>query len=494
MRCLTLARAALTQGHEVCFFVSDIDAVLEQRIAATGIRITRLPSLEHGCQQSSVAIEAEYETSQQEAEARYFLSAVADYQLDWIVVDHYGYGEPWISVIKHAGYRVLLIEDWPHRKVSADLLLDPRPGSIAGDYRDYIKPENVLSGSDFNLIREEFFLEPCRPAGNVQRVLLNLGGYDYRGLSADILDALANEDFAGKLSFTVLLSQSSPAFSRIQSHMQCAQYPFSVNLIEHCDDMAGLYRSHDVCIGASGGSLWERVAMRLPTALVIVADNQKPQANYAEENGLAKVVADYSGTAGSFDVSAFRSLIESVEVRQSMQDSSSNLIEKSGSQRVIGVLETITPHGLILRAATPCDIRDFYHWQKQPGARRFFRTPQLPRWSQHRRWYQGVMSDASVSLYIVLFNGEKAGYVRVDGAVTSSKSSSVGNSLGSSEVSILISRNFRGRKLAVNALKALVSRYPETRFCADVAPGNFASRKVFKRAGFQKTGGRRYEY
>ena len=85
MRCLTLARAAMTQGHEVCFFVSDIDAALEKRINATGIRIIRLPSLEYGCQQSSVAIEAEYETSQQETEARYFLSTVAGYQLDWIV-------------------------------------------------------------------------------------------------------------------------------------------------------------------------------------------------------------------------------------------------------------------------------------------------------------------------------------------------------------------------------------------------------------------------
>ncbi len=489
MRCLTLAREALTQGHEVCFFVSDIDAVLEQRIAATGIRINRLPSLESVCQQSSLAIEAEYETSQQEAEARYFLSAVADYQLDWIVVDHYGYGEPWISAIKHAGYRVLLIEDWPHRKVSADLLLDPRPGAVASDYEEYIRSEKVLSGSDFNLIREEFFIEPCSSAHEVRRVLLNLGGYDYRGLSADILDQLAKKSLYREMSFTVLLSQSSPAFTRIQNN----EYPFSVHLLDRCDDMAELYRAHDVCIGASGGSLWERVAMRLPTALVIVADNQKPQANYAEENGLVKVVADYSATAGSFDVSAFRSFIESVEVRQRMQDSSSNLIEKSGSQRVIEVLETIKPHGLILRAATPCDIRDFYHWQKQPGARRFFRTPQLPRWSQHRRWYQGVMSDTSVSLYIVLFNGEKAGYVRVDGAVTSSKSSSVGVSLGSSEVSILISRNFRGRKLAVNALKALVSRYPESHFYADVDPGNFASRKVFKRAGFHKTGRRRYE-
>ena len=490
MRCLTLARAALTQGHEVCFFVSDIDAVLEQRIAATGIRITRLPSLESVCKRSSVAIEAEYETSQQEAEARYFLRTVADYQLDWIVVDHYGYGEPWISVIKHAGYRVLLIEDWPHRKVSADLLLDPRPGAVASDYQEYIRSEKVLSGSGFNLIREEFFAEPCSSSRRVQRVLLNLGGYDHRGLSADILDILANEDFVNKLSFTVLLSQSSPAFSRIQSRSQSSEYPFSVNLIDHCDDMAGLYRSHDVCIGASGGSLWERVAMRLPTALVIVAENQKPQASYAEDHGLVKVVADYSGTAGSFDVSAFRSLVESDEVRQSMQDSSANLIEKSGSRCVIQAVENTKPEGMTLRSATMSDMRDFYRWQKQPGARRFFRTPQLPRWSQHRRWYQGVMSDASVSLCIVLFNGEKAGYVRVDGSVTSSKSSS----LGSSEVSILISRNFRGRKLAVNALKALVSRYPETRFCADVAPGNFASRKVFKRAGFQKTGGRRYEY
>ncbi len=494
MRCLTLARAARTLGHQVFFFVSDIDAVLEQRIAANGIRIIRLPSLKYGCQQSSVAIEAEYETSQQETEARCFLSTVAGYQHDWIVVDHYGYGEPWISAVKRAGYCVLLIEDWPHRKVSADLLLDPRPGSIAGDYRGYIEPERVLSGSDFNLIREEFFHESCQPSGDVQRVLLNLGGYDYRGISADILDALAREDFVNKLSFTVLLSQSSPAFSHIQSRSQSSEYPFSVNLIDHCDDMAGLYRTHHICIGASGGSLWERVAMRLPTALVIVAENQKPQASYAEDNGLVKVVADYSGTAGSFDTSAFRSLVEFDGVRQSMQDSSSKLIEKSGSRCVIQAVENTKPEGMTLRSAIVSDMRDFYRWQKQPGARRFFRTPQLPRWSQHRRWYQGVMSDASVSLYIVLFNGEKAGYVRVDGAVTSSESSSVGSSLGSSEVSILISRNFRGRKLAVNALKALVSRYPETRFCADVAPGNFASRKVFKRAGFQKTGGRRYEY
>ncbi len=477
MRCLTLARAALTQGHEVCFFVSDIDAALEKRINATGIRIIRLPSLKYGCQQSSVAIEAEYETSQQETEARYFLSTVAGYQLDWIVVDHYGYGEPWISAIKRAGYCLLLIEDWPHRKVSADLLLDPRPGAVASDYQEYIRSEKVLSGSDFNLIREEFFIEPCSSAHEVRRVLLNLGGYDYRGLSADILDQLAKKSLYREMSFTVLLSQSSPAFTRIQNN----EYPFSVHLLDRCDDMAELYRAHDVCIGASGGSLWERVAMRLPTALVIVADNQKPQANYAEENGLVKVVADYSATAGSFDVSAFRSFIESVEVRQRMQDSSSNLIEKSGSQRVIEVLETIKSHGLILRAATPCDIRDFYHWQKQPGARRFFRTPQLPRWSQHWRWYQGIVSDSSVSLYIVLFNGEKAGYVRVDGTVSSS------------EVSILISRNFRGRRLAVNALKALVSRYPESHFYADVDPGNFASRKVFKRAGFHKTGRRRYE-
>lgn len=486
MRCLTLARAARTLGHQVFFFVSDIDAVLEQRIAANGIRIIKLPDHTHDVRNMPPTIEEEYEPYEQKIEAGYFLNAAAYYQPDWIVVDHYAYGDFWVSDVKRAGYPVLLIEDWPHRTVSADLLLDPRPGAVASDYEEYIGSEKVLSGSDFNLIREEFFAEPCSSARKVQRVLLNLGGYDHRGLSADILNQLAKESLFREMSFTVLLSQSSPAFTKIQSN----EYPFSVHLFDRCDDMAELYRSHDVCIGASGGSLWERVAMRLPTALVIVADNQKPQASYAEDNGLVKVVADYSGTAGSFDVSAFRSFVESDEVRQSMQDHSSDLLRGSGSERVIKAMGNTKLEGLTLRSAIMSDMRDFYGWQKQPGARRFFRNPDLPRWTKHNSWYLGVLSDPSVSMYIVLFNGEKAGYVRVDGVV----SSSVGVSLGSSEVSILISRNFRGRKLAVNALKALMSRYPETRFCADVAPGNFASRKVFKRAGFQKTGGRRYEY
>ena len=477
MRCLTLARAALTLGHRVFFFVSDIDAVLEQRITANGIRIIKLPAHTADVRNMTATIEEEYEPHQQKIEAAYFLNAAAYYQLDWVLVDHYAYGDCWISDVKRAGYPVLLIEDWPHRKVSADLLLDPRPGAVASDYEEYIGSEKVLSGSDFNLIREEFFAEPCSSARKVQRVLLNLGGYDNRGLSADILDQLAKESLFREMSFTVLLSQSSPAFTKIQSN----EYPFSVHLFDRCDDMAELYRSHDVCIGASGGSLWERVAMRLPTALVIVADNQKPQASYAENNSLVKMVADYSGTAGSFDVSAFRSFVESDEVRQSMQYHSSDLLRGSGSERVIKAVENTKPEGLALRSATMSDMRDFYRWQMQPGARRFFRNPDLPRWAKHTSWYRRVLSDPSISLYIVLFNGEKAGYVRVDGAVSSS------------EVSILISRNFRGRKLAVNALKALMSRYPEIRFCADVAPGNFASRRVFKRAGFRKIGRRRYE-
>ena len=471
MRCLTLARAAVNLGHEAVFFVADIDPVFQQRVTLEGIRIFSLPSEpDH----ASTAIEEEHEPGRQQIEVDYFLSAAAHYQVDWVVVDHYGYGEYWVASVKSAGYRVLFIEDWPHRKVSADLLLDARPGASVTDYTDYFSPENILCGSEFNLIRDEFFSEPCHPAAEVRRVLVNLGGYDYRGLTADILDQLAKESFCHPLNFTVLLSQSSPAFARIQK----AEYPFSVTLIDHCDDMAGLYRSHDVCIGASGGSLWERVAIQLPTALVIVADNQRLQAGYAEGMGLVKVVADYASGSAGFDISAFRGFVESHEIRQRMQANSCRLLEKSGSPRIIEALQTAKPEGVTLRVATLNDMHDFYRWQTQPGARRFFRSPQLPRWSQHHAWYQRVMSDPATQLFIVCSDGASAGYLRLDG----------------SEVSILISREFRGRKLAGRALNILTRRYPDTRFFADVAAGNFASRKLFKRAGFRKTGERSYEY
>jgi UDP-2,4-diacetamido-2,4,6-trideoxy-beta-L-altropyranose hydrolase len=471
MRCLTLARAAVKLGHEAVFFVADIDAVLEKKVTIEGIRIVRL-SFEPD--DALTAIEDEYEPDRQKKDVDYFLSASAHYRIDWVVVDHYGYGEYWVAAVKSAGYRVLLIEDWPHRKVSADLLLDARPGATVADYADYFSSENILCGSEFNLIREEFFSEPCRPSAKTVRVLVNLGGYDYRGLTADILDQLAKESFCHPLNFTVLLSRSSPAFSRVKE----AQYPFSVKLIDHCDDMAGLYRSHDACIGASGGSLWERVAIQLRTALVIVAENQRRQASYAEDMGLVKIVADYAIDSGGFDSSAFRDFVASHEIRQRMQTNSCRLLEKSGSPRIIEALQTAKPKGVTLRVATLSDMHDFYCWQTQPGARRFFRSPQLPRWSQHRAWYQRVMSDPATQLFIICVDGASAGYLRLDG----------------SEVSILISREFRGRKLAGRALEILTRRYPDTRFVADVAVGNFASRKVFKRAGFRKTGERSYEY
>ena len=471
MRCLTLARAAVNLGHEAVFFVADIDSVLEQRVTNEGIRVVRL-STEPG--PASTAIEDEYEPDHQKIEADYFLSAAAHYRIDWVVVDHYGYGEYWVAAVKSAGYRVLFIEDWPHRKVSADLLLDARPGASVTDYTDYFSSENILCGSEFNLIRDEFFSEPCHPAAEVRRVLVNLGGYDYRGLTADILDQLAKESFCHPLNFTVLLSQSSPAFARIQK----AEYPFSVTLIDHCDDMAGLYRSHDVCIGASGGSLWERVAIKLPSALVIVADNQKIQASYAENLGLVSLVADYASGSAGFDISAFRAFVESDEIRQRMQANSCRLLGKSGSPRIIEALQTAKPEGVTLRVATLSDIHDFYRWQTQPGARRFFRSPQLPRWSKHQIWFRRTISDPAIQLFIVCVDGASAGYLRLDG----------------SEVSILISRDFRGRKLAGRALNILTRRFPDTRFVADVAAGNFASRKVFKHAGFRKTGERSYEY
>ena len=97
MRCLTLARAARTLGHQVFFFVSDIDAVLEQRIAANGIRIIKLPDHTHDVRNMPPTIEEEYEPYEQKIEAGYFLTAAAYYQPDWIVVDHYAYGDFWVS-------------------------------------------------------------------------------------------------------------------------------------------------------------------------------------------------------------------------------------------------------------------------------------------------------------------------------------------------------------------------------------------------------------
>jgi spore coat polysaccharide biosynthesis predicted glycosyltransferase SpsG len=66
--------------------------------------------------------------------------------------------------------------------------------------------------------------------------------------------------------------------------------PWPTQVLVGVNAMAQLMSDSDLCIGAAGGTTWERCCLGLPTLLLVLADNQLPGAQALEKAGAALVV------------------------------------------------------------------------------------------------------------------------------------------------------------------------------------------------------------
>ncbi|NGX17174.1 UDP-2,4-diacetamido-2,4,6-trideoxy-beta-L-altropyranose hydrolase [Wenzhouxiangella sp. XN24] len=201
---------------------------------------------------------------------------------DWLVVDHYGLDRDWEQSLRSAADRIMVIDDLADRPHDCDLLLDQNLGSTPGDY-DRLVPLGceLLCGPKFALLRPEFAalradgLEQrrARRAGSpVTRVLVSMGGVDRDNATGRVLEVLGAATLRGEVEVTVVMGGAAPWIGQVRA--QAEVLPFPVEVAVDVGDMAVRMAASDFSIGAAGSTSWERCCMGLPSALVVLADNQ----------------------------------------------------------------------------------------------------------------------------------------------------------------------------------------------------------------------------
>jgi UDP-2,4-diacetamido-2,4,6-trideoxy-beta-L-altropyranose hydrolase len=265
MRCLTLAEVLRARGATVQFLCRPAPGHLGDRIAAQGFGLRWLPDSPDG---------------DAAADALQTVAALGPAGCDLLLVDHYALGAAWQQRLHPACRRLAVIDDLADRAHSADLLLDQNLGRQAADYAALLPAAATrLIGPAYALLRPEFAAARAaslarRSAGRLQHLLISMGGADPQQATLRVLQALAPAPLPAGAQVTVVLgaiAETQPVIAALLPHL-----PWPTRLCVDVADMTPLLQAADIAIGAAGGSAWERCCLGLPSALLVLADNQRP--------------------------------------------------------------------------------------------------------------------------------------------------------------------------------------------------------------------------
>lgn len=348
MRCLTLADALAETGARCTFVMRQKPGNLEEAVRGRGHSVVMLLPQERAISGScgeEEHLHAQWLGTHWENDASETLTALADIDLDWLVVDHYALDARWESRVAGRARRLMVIDDLADRKHSCDLLLDQNLGRRPEDYAGLVSPETKgLIGPRFALLRNEFVRAresslQARALREPAKLLISLGGVDAENITGDVLDVLADMPEAGRWQVTVVLGAACPHAVSIREQADAMSY--RVEVVVGASNMAELMAGADLAIGAAGGSAWERCCLGLPTLLIVMADNQRPGARALEAVGAAICLGEPHGVQGRLAGELRRLMKPGNDVLPGLASKAASLCDGLGTRRVLDCLQEV---------------------------------------------------------------------------------------------------------------------------------------------------------
>ena len=279
IRCLTLADELSEERKvSIIFICRDIPGNLSSLVEDKGYQLISLPYDEN--QKKSLAEASEH---------KQWLGASVDIdrdqtvevikslgKVDLLVVDNYALDEVWETPMRQYVKKIMVLDDLADRKHDCDILLDHNyiNGMLAR--YDELVPEycKKLIGPNFALLARDLdnvlkYRQENKNHSSLKRVLIYLGAADVQNITLAILN---NIDLnAPEFIYDVVVGASNIDKETVKQ--QCDKFTL-FKYHEAPSNYFELLKKADLCIGAGGVSLLERLYIGLPTVTFLGATNQ----------------------------------------------------------------------------------------------------------------------------------------------------------------------------------------------------------------------------
>lgn len=288
VRCLNLARQLTRKGAEAVFLSRGLPENFRRQVEQIGCAVMELTQYEDLLPQNPFSYETWLGCSQIE-DAKECEALIGKQKEIIVIVDHYGVNEEWLGIAKRVFKKLVVLDDLAERRLDVDLVINQNLGWTARDYTHLVGQETkLLLGPEYALLAENYStarkkLKRSFKSEAPLRVLVSLGGADIKNVTGKVARVLEeiqrNHDFL----VTIVVGSMNPNSNDL--HEICQRSNGKIVLIQGANNLTDAYASHDIAVGAVGGSSWERCCLGLPTIFVPIAENQKSAAKMLKKVG-----------------------------------------------------------------------------------------------------------------------------------------------------------------------------------------------------------------
>jgi len=236
----------------------------------------------------------------------------------------------------------------------------------------------------------------------------------------------------------------------------------------------------DLAIGAGGITTWERCCLALPTIVVTTADNQEPSTQAPARDGIVYWLGRADTVTVSMLRTALRTMAEDSYSLCQMSLKAMELTEGNGVETIARwMMGYITLDNVHLRHARGSDLWLYFHWANEPTVRANAFNHESIDLDTHRSWFADRLKRADSILYVLeTDSGAHLGQIRFDLVNDSAR------------ISYSLDLRYRGKGLGQIMLNMGIEEVRKEVgqslvFKADILPHNEASRRVFRKCGFE---------
>ena len=349
-RCLTLAKEAQRKGHFVIFISAQLPEREIHLLKKNNLLFENILFEKNEKQliDSNIKYKQNFYKNWLKLpildDAKRTSKTLEKFQPNWIIFDHYGLDIEWVNKIrkKHNNCFFLAIDDLDNRNLGSDFLLDQT--SIINKKRNYkspgilVGPRFALLSNEFNKLRKKSLQERLKRQSVTLKnksfyILISLGLYDNKKLLPTLVNTLSKLD---KINIIVATSSECQTLRELK---EISKKYENTSLILDSENIAELMLRADICIGASGMSIWERCCMGLPSLTITIANNQKKitketsDLNISQELSISTIKDKEKLTA------VVSNLIYSPKKLQKLSKNSFKICDGLGAIKVVNFLE-----------------------------------------------------------------------------------------------------------------------------------------------------------